>query len=336
MKYSRITQREVATEAGVSQATVSMILGGGRAHGLPEETYQKVLAAARKLGYVLNRSAQALKTNRTMTIACVVPDVANPFYPSLVRGVQSVAEDAGYDVIALNTDGSEARERRFLDWSLRGVIDGVVGVFFTIRAPDFAPLMQAGIGVVRIETSAKVAGPLPIDNLYVDNDAAAGAATNYLIERGHTHVAMIAGLGGPQGNRTAGYLRAMTEAGLEPQVAALGKFDEEGGYQAMLKVLQITPWPSAIFAANDLMALGAVAAIREAGLRIPEDIAVMGFDDIFASRVVTPPLSTVNQFQHDLGRSAAQMVLERLNELPSDAPGRPKQMPFEIVRRMSA
>ena len=313
-----------------------MALGGGKPYGLPEETYEKVLEAARKLGYVPNRSAQTLKTNRTMTIACVVPDVANPFYPSLVRGVQSIAEDAGYDVIALNTDGTAARERRFLDWSLRGVIDGVVGVFFTLRAPDFAPLAQAGIGVVRIETSAKGGGPLPIDNLYVDNDAAAGAATAYLIGRGHTRVAMIAGLGGPEANRSAGYLRAIAEAGLQPKLVALGKFDEEGGYRATLEVLKDNPRPTAIFAANDLMALGAMTAIREAGSRIPEDIAVMGFDDIFASRVVTPPLSTVNQFQDELGRSAAAMLLERLNELPRDAPGRPKEMPFEIVRRQSA
>jgi LacI family transcriptional regulator len=313
-----------------------MVMGGGKGHGLPDETYEKVLDAARRLGYVPNRSAQALKTNRTMTIACVVPDVSNPFYPSLLRGVQSVAEDAGYDVIALNTDGSQARERRFLDWSLRGTIDGVVGVFFTIRAPDFLALAQAGIGIVRIETSAKGGGPLPIDNLYVDNDAAADAATSYLIERGHHRVAMIAGLGGPEGNRTAGYLRAITRAGLKPQLAALGRFDEEGGYRATRQVLDVSPWPTAIFAANDLMALGAMTAIREAGLRIPEDIALMGFDDIFAARVVTPPLSTVNQFQHELGRAAAAMALQRLNELPRDAPGRPREMPFEIVRRQSA
>ncbi len=198
LKQPRITQREVANAAGVSQATVSMVLSGGKTAALPAETYEKVLAAARRLGYVPNRSAQALKTNRTMTLACVVPDVANPFYPSLMRGVQSAADAAGYDVIAVNTDGSAARERRFLDWSLRGTIDGVVGVFFTLRAPDFTPLAQAGVCIVRIETSAKRGGALPIDNLFVDNVAAAGAATVYLIERGHRQIAMIAGLGGPE------------------------------------------------------------------------------------------------------------------------------------------
>jgi LacI family transcriptional regulator, galactose operon repressor len=326
----------VAQAAGVSQATVSMVLGGGKAHGLPAETYEKVIKAARKLGYVPNRSAQALKMNRTMTLACVVPDVSNPFYPSLVRGVQSAADAAGYDVIAINTDGSAARELRFLDWSLRGGIDGVVGVFFSLRAPAFAPLARTGICVARIETSSKRGGALPIDNLFVDNDAAAHAATIYLVERGHRQIAMIAGHGGPESRRTAGYLRAISDTGLTPQLVAYGEFNEESGYHATRQVLEIPKRPTAIFAGNDLMALGAMSAIREAQLRIPDEIAVMGFDDIFAARVVTPSLSTINQFQQELGRVAAEMVLERMTELPRDTPGRRREMPFEIVRRRSA
>jgi LacI family transcriptional regulator len=334
--YRRITQREVARIAGVSQATVSIVLGGAQGHGIPVETFERVMQVARELDYVPNRFAQALKTNRTMTIACVVPDVANPFYPSLVRGIQSVADAAGYDVIALNTDGLAAREKRFLDWSLRGMIDGVVGVFFTIKAPDFVAVAQAGIGIVRIETSAKKEGPLPIDNLFVDNVAAAAAATRYLIERGHRRIAMIAGIGGPQSNRVSGYLRALSEAGLAPQLANYGDFNEEGGYRATKDILAACPRPTAIFAANDLMALGAMKAIREERLKIPDDIAVMGFDDIFAASVVTPPLSTINQFQQTLGGVAAEMVLQRLNELPRDTPGRHREMPFELVIRQSA
>jgi len=334
--HRRITQREVARLAGVSQATVSIVLGGAQGHGIPAETFERVLRTARDMGYVPNRYAQALKTRRTMTLACVVPDVANPFYPSLVRGIQSVADAAGYDVIVLNTDGSAARERRFLDWSLRGTIDGVVGVFFTIRAPDFASVAQAGIAIMRVETSAKRQGQLPIDNLFVDNIAAAAAATRYLVERGHRRIAMIAGSGGPEANRINGHLQALGEAGLAPQLASYGDFNEEGGYRASREILHASPRPTAIFAANDLMALGAMTAIREAGLTIPDDIALMGFDDIFAARVVDPPLTTVNQFQHELGRIAAEMVLQRLNELPSDAPGRQREMPFEVVRRRSA
>ncbi len=155
----RVTQRDVARLAGVSQTTVSMVLSGASAPSLPSETLERVQAAVRELGYVPNRFAQALKTNRTMTIACVVPDIANPFYPSLLRGVQSVADDAGYDVITVNTDGTAEREQRFLSWCLERRVDGVVGVFFTLRASDFRPLTDSEIGVVRIESSAKRGGP---------------------------------------------------------------------------------------------------------------------------------------------------------------------------------
>ncbi len=336
MRFRRVTQHEVARAAGVSQATVSMVLAGGQGHGIPQETFDRVMKVAADLGYVPNHAAQALKTSRTMTIACVVPDVANPFYPSLVRGVQLVADAAGYDVIVVNTDGLAARERRFLDWSLRGAIDGVVGVFFTVRAPDFAAMAQAGIGVVRVETSPKRGGSLPIDNLFVDNVAAVATATRYLIERGHRRIAMIAGNGGPEGIRALGYFDASRQAGLTPQLATYGDFNEEGGWRATKDVLAADPRPTAIFAANDLMALGAMKAIREEGLRIPDDVAVMGFDDIFPSSVVTPPLTTISQFQENLGRVGAQMVLQRLNELPAAAPGRNREMPYQLVKRQSA
>jgi LacI family transcriptional regulator len=219
---------------------------------------------------------------------------------------------------------------------MQGRVDGIIGVFFNLRATDFEPLTRAGIGILRIETSSKRSGSLPIDNLFVDNVAAATAATRYLLERGHTRIAMITGAGGPQDNRARGYERTMLEAGLAPDIVVHGGFDEQGGIDATRELLQRPNRPSAIQAANDLMAIGAMSVIREAGLRIPEDIAVMGFDDIFAARVLTPALSTVNQFQNVLGQVAARMILQRITELPEDAPGRHREMPFEIVRRESA
>jgi LacI family transcriptional regulator len=197
-------------------------------------------------------------------------------------------------------------------------------------------LFERKIAVVRIEANPKKIGAWPLDNLFVDNAAGAKAATQYLIERGHRRIAMIAGAGGPEQNRVSGYLQALTEAGLEPQLVSHGDFNAESGYQLTKEILAAGVRPTAIFAGNDLMAFGAMSAIREAQLIIPDDIAVMGFDDIFAARFVTPPLSTINQFQFELGRVAAEMVLERINQLPPDAPGRQRQMPFEVVKRQSA
>ncbi len=332
----RITQREVAKAAGVSQATVSIVMSRSQAHAIPAQTFERVTQVARELGYVPNRQAQALKTKRTRTLACAVPDITNPFYPSLVRGVQTIADAAGYDVIVVNTDGSSEREHRFLDWSLRGTIDGVVGVFFKVRASEFAPILRASVAVVRIEASAKRDGQLPIDNLFVDNVAAAADATRYLIARGHRRIAMIVGSGGPERNRIGGYLQALGEVGYTPQVVSRGEFNQEGGYRATLDVLQGSQRPTAIFAGNDLMALGAMAAIREAGLSIPDDFALMGFDDTFAASVVSPQLSTVSQRQFSLGQVATEMLLQRLNDLPPNAPGRVREMPFEVVKRQSA
>jgi LacI family transcriptional regulator len=130
-------------------------------------------------------------------------------------------------------------------------------------------------------------------------------------------------------------LQALEEAALKPQLVSRGNFNEESGYRSTKQLLSTRTRPTAIFAGNDLMAFGAMNAIREAKLTIPRDIAVLGFDDIFAARFVTPPLSTISQFQYELGRVAAEMVLERINQLPPETPGRERQMPFEVVKRQS-
>jgi LacI family transcriptional regulator len=332
----RPTQKDIAKLAQVSQATVSLVLNGISDASVPRATQLKVLHAAKSLGYVPNRVAQSLRTQQTKTLACIVPDITNPFYPALERGAQKSAEANGYDVLIYNTDGLPAKERRCLDRLLEGRVDGVIGVFFHLTAVDLRPLLERKIGVVRIEANPKKIGPWPLDNLFVDNAAGAKAAAEYLIERGHRRIAMIAGAGGPERNRVSGYLQALNEAGLEPQLVSHGDFNAESGYQLTKEMLAAGARPTALFAGNDLMAFGAMSAIREAQLTIPDDIAVMGFDDIFAARFVTPPLSTINQFQYELGRVAAEMVLERLNQLPPDSPGRQRQMPFEVVKRQSA
>ena len=152
----RITQKDVAALAGVSQAVVSVVLTKGN-HTYPQETVIRVEQAANQLGYIPNRFAQALKTNKTMSIACIVPDIANPFYASLVRGVQSVTDRYHYDAIVASTDGLRERELHFLRWSAQGRVDAVVGTFFNVGMKDFAPYLQAGIPIARIEARMKKA-----------------------------------------------------------------------------------------------------------------------------------------------------------------------------------
>lgn len=329
----RATQKDVARLAGVSQAAVSMVLSGS-SPAIPAETWERITNAARELGYVPNRFAQALRTNRTMTIACIVPDIANPFYPTLMRGIQSVTDGLNYDVIAVNTDGLPERERHFLEWARQGRVDGVIGVFFTLRARDFKPLADAGVPVVRIESSKKRGGDIAIDDIFVDSHAAALAVTDYLIARGHRRIAMVAGRGGPQGVRVEGYRAALAKAGGTAHVVIEDEFNEIGGLRAAEAVLASGYAPTAIFAANDLMAIGVMQALRDRGIDIPGEIAVVGFDDIPASRLVTPSLTTVAQFQGDMGVKAAQILMERLRGSRPGA-GSALEMPFSLIERGS-
>lgn len=318
----------------MSQASVSMVMSGGASPSLSAETWERITNAAAELGYTPNRFAQALKTNRTMTIACIVPDITNPFYPSLMRGIQSITDGLNYDVIAVNTDGTVERERHFLDWSRQGRVDGIIGVFFNLRAGDFKPLIDAGVPVVRIESSKKRGGSLAIDDIFVDSRAAAFDVTKYLIGRGHRHISMVAGRGGPQAVRIDGYNAALAEAGLEPDVVLDEAFSEEGGVRAATAILSGGFKPSAIFAANDLMAIGVMQALRDRNIDIPGEIAVVGFDDISAAKLVTPSLTTVAQFQYQMGVKAAQILMERLRGSTPSA-GTTLEMPYSLVERGS-
>ncbi|MFT4000315.1 MAG: LacI family DNA-binding transcriptional regulator [Rhizobium sp.] len=333
MTNSRATQKDVAKAAGVSQATVSMVLSGGGG-SIPAETWERITKAAKDLGYVPNRFAQALKTSRSMTIACIVPDITNPFYPSLIRGIQSVADGLSYDVITVNTDGTPERERHFLDWARQGRVDGVIGVFFTLKAKDFNPLVEAGVPVVRIESSKKRGGLIPVDDIYVDSRAAAQAMTEYLLGLGHVRIALVAGRGGPQAHRIEGYRSAIAKLGHPGHVVIDDEFSEMGGIRAAESILGGDFRPTAIFAANDLMAIGVMQSLRERGIRIPEDIAVVGFDDISAAKLVTPTLTTVAQFQWKMGERAAQTLMDRLRGEKTGA-GTAVEMPFDLVVRGS-
>ncbi len=333
MTNGRATQKDIARAAGVSQATVSMVLSGGGA-SIPAETWARITKAAKDLGYVPNRFAQALKTSRSMTIACIVPDITNPFYPSLIRGIQSIADGQNYDVITVNTDGTPDRERHFLDWARQGRVDGVIGVFFTLKAKDFSPLVEAGVPIVRIESSKKRGGEIPVDDIYVDSRAAAQTVTEYLLSLGHKRIALVAGRGGPQAHRIEGYRTALAEFGHPDHVVIDDEFSEMGGIRAAASILGGDFRPTAIFAANDLMAIGVMQSLRERGIRIPEDVAVVGFDDISAAKLVTPTLTTVAQFQWKMGERAAQTLMDRLRGEKTGA-GTAVEMPFDLIVRGS-
>lgn len=333
----RPTQADVARIAGVSQATVSYVISGRAGSSVPEETRRRVLAVVQEIGYIPDSAARSLRTRRTGTIASVIPDITNPFYPAFERGIQDGAERQGYVLTVYNTDGDSEKEARSLRSLLEGRVDGLIGVFFHHSVQDLRPLFDRGIAVTRLEPAFREPGELPLDNLHVDNTKAAHAATTYLIGRGHRHLAMIAGQRGPREARLIGFQQALSEHGLLVGAGAIqeGDFREGGGATAMRRILALEPRPTAIFAANDVMAMGAMLALREAGLRVPQDVAVMGFDDIPMAKLVSPPLTTVAQFPEALGHRAIELLLERMAGKVTGG-GRTVEMPFELVVRESA
>jgi LacI family transcriptional regulator len=338
-RNSQPTQADVARRAAVSQAMVSYVLNDHPAVSVPNETRRRILDAANALGYVPNRAARTLRTRKTSTIAAIIPDITNPYYPAFTRGIQDAAEHRAFDVITYNTDGIAAKERKALRLVQQGMVDGVILVTFHLSPAELGTLVRSGIPVVIMAPEEPDWIAEGIDNLAVDNVVAARTAVNYLIDRGHLRIGMIAGVEGtfPRERRVVGYAQALAEHHIprEEILIRAGDFTESGGYAGMRELLKLSSRPTAVFAANDLMAMGAMIALREAGIRVPEEIAIVGFDDIPAARLVQPPLTTVAQFPDRLGRRSAEMLFERLGgSLASE--GRLERAAWELIIRESA
>jgi LacI family transcriptional regulator len=331
-----VTQADVARCARVSQAMVSYVINGSSV-SIPAETRKRIVKAMEELGYIPNVTARRLRRGTTLTVAGIIPDITNPFYPAFERGIQDIVDQQNYDLIIYNTDGKQAKEEKCVHSLLQGRVDGVVGVFFHLSAKELFALLEQGIAVVRLEAVPKEAGKLPLDNIYIDNVAAAKEAVTYLTKKGHKRIGMLASEDGPSSFRVRGYKEALEQHGLhlDNKLIQTGSYNEEGGFETMQRLLELAKPPTAIFAANDLMAMGAMAAIRKAGLHIPDDIAVIGFDDIPSAKLIHPTLSSVAQQQRRMGQRAAEMLFERLS---GNAPttGRSEEIPYQLMPRESA
>ena len=335
----RPTQADVARLAAVSQPLVSYVLSGDPNAPVAPETRARVMAAIAELGYVPSHAARSLRSQRALAIGAIIPDITNPFYPAFARGIQNVAEREGYDLIAYNSDGLLERERKFMQSALAGRVDGVILSPFQITMDELADVSDMDIPVVALTSRSPIAGRAPVDTVHVDSIRAARQAVEHLIARGHVRIGMIAGEIGtpPREDRVLGYLQALEAHGLlaDEMLVRGADFNEDGGYRAAHDLLRLCPRPTAIFAANDLMAMGAMAALHELGLRVPQDVGIVGFDDIPAARLLAPPLTTVAQYPDRLGERTAELLLERLR---GDGPPYSREilMPAELVVRESA
>lgn len=307
--------KDVARLAGVSISTVSHVINQTRF--VSDDLAQRVLAAMNELNYQPNEVARSLRTKRTHIVALVIPDITNPYFPEIARGVQDVAEENKCVVIVCNTDRDLKRERSFLNTLRQQRVDGIILNPSNVTLFDLQELQRAQIPVVLI--GSQIDHP-DFDVVMVDNLQGGVDAVKYLYDLGHQRVAFI---GGPRasssgGQRLQGYLRALNECSLPLQQALIteGPFTHEGGYQCMQQILNQDPRPSAVFAASDVMAIGALMAIQDSGLQIPQDVSLVGFDDIDQVSITTPKLTTIAQPQYQTGEVAGRLLFNQIGGAP--------------------
>ncbi|MEW1630102.1 LacI family DNA-binding transcriptional regulator [Streptomyces sp. NPDC089173] len=311
----RPTLEEVAARAGVGRGTASRVINGSPR--VSEATREAVEAAVAELGYVPNRAARALAGNRTDAIALVVPEpetrfFAEPYFSAIVRGVGAALADTEMQLL-LTLAGNDRERRRLAQYLTAHRVDGVLLV--AVHADDPLPELLEQLGMPCVISGARH-GAEPLTSVDSDNFEGARAAVDHLISRGRRSIATITGrleVYGAQ-RRLDGYRAALAAAGLPPdeRLIAPADFTEEGGARAMRELLARRPDLDAVFAASDVMAAGARQVLREADRRIPEDVALIGFDDSVVARHMHPALTSVRQPIEEMGRRMAELLLEEI------------------------
>jgi LacI family transcriptional regulator len=309
------TIADVARRAGVSTATVSRVLSGvGRAS---PATHARVQAAARDLGFRPSDVARSLKRRSTLTFGLIVTDIENPYFPQLVKAVEDAAIGEGYAILLCNADEDPEREASYLDLLVERRVDGLIVAASTIGSRQGEWLASAPLPAVLVNTAAPGSG---LPTILSDNRGGGAAAAGHLLELGHRRFGYLMppprNLDAP--DRLAGVRDALVGAGLdldgaEPALAiGDGAPTVTGGEAAMASLLALAARPTGVIAYNDLMAIGAMRAVRSAGLRVPDDVSLIGFDDVAFAAYVEPPLTTLRQETAEMGRWAVATLTERV------------------------
>lgn len=328
---SSATIRDVARRAGVSVTTVSRVVNG--TGPVREETRLRVEAARAELRYVPHGTARSLITRRTQILGVVLPDLFGEFFSEVIRGMDPQAQEHGYHLL-LSGSHDDRREIEFAMGAMRGRVDGLIVMSPDVPGRELAECLPPDVPVVLLNCDV-TGSPFPAIN--VDNFGGAREMVRHLVGLGHRRVAMVKGAEAnfDARERLRGFQAAVAEAGGAVEgVAVAGDFTEAGGYRAAQALLRDGPRPDAVFCANDSMAVGAISALREAGLRVPEDVAVAGFDDVPIARYLSPALSSVHVDVQDLGAKAIAMLCR---EVAGEGPEAPPQLllPTRLVVRRS-
>ena len=327
------TARDVARRAGVSTSTVSHVLNGTR--GVSRDLRQRVLAAAEELSFEPNVVARSLKTSRSLTIGFVVPDV-NAFFTDILLGVEEVAEERGYSVIFCHSHDDPQREQTYLRLLRGRRVDGIILAPHGTRHGDLDHLVRSRFPLVLIDRT--VPG-YSIDLVSVDNEPAAYAGVRHLIDLGHRRIALVSG--DPRmsstGPRIRGYAQAHLDAGIpiDPELHRSGSGRTNEGRLAVLELMSRPVRPSAMFVANNLMTIGAMMAFQELDIAIPDDLAYVGFDDFDWAGFLKPQITAIAQPTYEIGRTAAQLVIDRIGDDPAK-PARRVSLGAKLIVRESS
>lgn len=331
--------QDVAQLAGVSQSTVSRVLSKSvSAVPISKDTTDRVLTAVEKLGYYPNLTASSLRQQRTFMVAVLVADIANAFYHSITRAIQDIANQHGYDVLIANSDHMYENEKHFCRAMMRRPVDGIIMAPYHLTVDEIDQIIQrTGASVVVL--GSHIEHP-QIDTVWCDDGQATYEEVSWLIKsKGYRDIAYI---GVPHKfppglRRFKAYEAAMCDAGLtiRPEWIQEGDFGIESGQKTMRTLLELPHPPRAVVACNDLMAIGALKTAADMNYRIPEDVAIVGFDDIPMASLMRPSLTTITQFSVDIGQELARMLFDRV-EGTETGPARQREIPLHLIERQSA
>ncbi len=308
---------DVARSASVSITTVSHVLNDTRF--VSEETRVRVLAAVERLGYRPSSLARALVRQHTQTLALIVPDNVNQFFAEMARGIENYGFAAGYNVILCNSGGDTSKELAYLDMLISKWVDGVIYMTADMHREHLQPLLDRRVPLVTFDRDYE-----GIDAILLDNRHGGYLATQHLLSLGHRRIGCISGpdIGTRSADRAQGYQQALSDQGIapSPELLLIGDWSYRGGWMAASNLLALPDPPTAIFACNDVMAIGAISYLHGSGRRVPEDVSVVGFDNIALSEFAAPPLTTVVTPIEGIGQQLCQMLLDRINgQLPPQA-----------------
>jgi LacI family transcriptional regulator len=305
------TIREVAEIAKVSPTTVSHVVNNTRF--VSDDVRTRVVAAMRELNYRPNALARSLRRGETHTLGLILPDSANPFFAEVGHAIEGAAFALGYSVILCNTENDDNKERLYTEVLENKQVDGMIFVAAGENHEAISAIGKNGLPLVVVDRDMC---SLELDTVTTDNHHGGMIATQHLLSLGHQIIGCITGPSNitPSAERVTGYNSALRQAGIlvEESLLVRGDFHAPSGYSAAMQILQRHLRPTAIFVCNDMMAIGALRAAAQLGLRVPEDVAIVGFDDIELASYTTPPLTTVAQPKQEIGQLAVKLVFERM------------------------